>query len=515
MKPPLPLSSLRVAAEAQLTRSPPPVNRPVEELLHELQVHQIELEMQNEELRRAYVKLDTERARYFDLYEMAPVGYLTVSEKGLLLQANLTASTLLGVTRGTLLGQAFSRYVLAEDADQFYLLRKKILASQEPQACELRMLKPPGPPVWFQLAISAARDEFGAQVLRIALSDISERKQAESDLRVAAAAFECQEGFAVLDEHFTILRANQAVTRITGYTPQEAKGKTRTLLRSDRHPPEFYEDFWRDDSCADGQLFEVWMRRKNGEDFLAQVAKTVVRDTRGQVTHYVLNFTDITLIHQQEERRLHNEAVHRNALVREVHHRIKNNLQGITGLLSQFAKTHPATAEPITQAISQVQGISVIHGLQAHNNTSSVRVCELTQAIAADAEILWQTKVEVVIDKAWQARQLAEKEAVPIALILNELLLNALKHGGKAQGHVSISLRDCDTPDEVSICITNAGQLASQASQTDARHSGLKLISALMPPEGACISQHQDGQQVITWLKLSPPVISFATPGPA
>jgi PAS domain-containing protein len=85
--------------------------------LHELRVHQIELEMQNEELRRAQVELDAARARYFDLYDLAPVGYCTLSEPGLILEANLTAATLLGVPRGALVKQPISRFILPEDQD--------------------------------------------------------------------------------------------------------------------------------------------------------------------------------------------------------------------------------------------------------------------------------------------------------------------------------------------------------------------------------------------------------------
>ena len=96
-------------------------------MLHELRVHQIELEMQNEELRRAQAELDAARARYFDLYDLAPVGYCTLSEQGLILEANLTAATLLGVARGALVKQPFTRFILKEDQDIYYLHRKTAL----------------------------------------------------------------------------------------------------------------------------------------------------------------------------------------------------------------------------------------------------------------------------------------------------------------------------------------------------------------------------------------------------
>ena len=83
-------------------------------LLHELRVHQIELELQNEELQRAQLELQTSRAEYSDLYDLAPVGYITLSEQGLILQANLTAATLLGMPRGQLVKQRLSHFIVRE-----------------------------------------------------------------------------------------------------------------------------------------------------------------------------------------------------------------------------------------------------------------------------------------------------------------------------------------------------------------------------------------------------------------
>src|ERR1039458_9788434 len=83
--------------------------------LHELRVHQIELEMQNEELRRTQQELEASRERYFDLYDLAPVGYFTLSEQGLILEANLTAAKLFGVARSVLVKQPLSRFILPED----------------------------------------------------------------------------------------------------------------------------------------------------------------------------------------------------------------------------------------------------------------------------------------------------------------------------------------------------------------------------------------------------------------
>ena len=149
-------------------------------ILHELQVHQIELEMQNEEMGRAQAELNAARTRYFDLYDLAPVGYVTISEQGVILEANLTAATLMGVARGTLVKLLLTRFILKEDQDIYYLHRKQLLDTGEPQACELRIVKKDGTAFWAHLAETMAKDESGARVCRVVMSDITERKKAES-----------------------------------------------------------------------------------------------------------------------------------------------------------------------------------------------------------------------------------------------------------------------------------------------------------------------------------------------
>jgi PAS domain S-box-containing protein len=161
-------------------------------MLHELHVHQIELEMQNEELRQAQLALDTERARYFDLYDLAPVGYCTLSHAGLIRQANLTAARLLGESRARLVKQPISRFIAKADQDVYYLHRKRVLETGEPQACELRMVKADGTPFWAHLASTAAPEADGAGELRLMLSDVSERKRAEAERATLAQVLQEQ-----------------------------------------------------------------------------------------------------------------------------------------------------------------------------------------------------------------------------------------------------------------------------------------------------------------------------------
>ena len=150
-------------------------------MLQELRVHQIELEMQNDELRRAQAELDASRARYFDLYDLAPVGYVTLSEKGMILEANLTAATLLGVTRGGLVKQRISRFIIKEDQDIYYRHTKQLFEAGEPQAFELRMVKKDETAFWAHLETSTTHDADGAPVHRVVITDIAERKFLEDE----------------------------------------------------------------------------------------------------------------------------------------------------------------------------------------------------------------------------------------------------------------------------------------------------------------------------------------------
>lgn len=159
-------------ASAQQPLSP----EQMQQQLHELRVQQVELEMRNEEMRRTQHELEVSRARYFDLYDLAPVGYLTLDGQGLILEANLTAVTMLGMQRHTLLRQPLTRFFLPEEQDVYYLQRKQLYATATAQSWDMRMLHCDGSQFWAHLqAIPAQNGEC-----RITLEDITSRYQAES-----------------------------------------------------------------------------------------------------------------------------------------------------------------------------------------------------------------------------------------------------------------------------------------------------------------------------------------------
>ena len=152
-------------------------------LFHELRVHQIELEMQNEHLRQSHAALDAAVAQYADLYDQAPVGYITVGANGLILKANHLAAALLGLSRSRLLNQPLSSFVHRDEQDRYYLLRKQVVAAREPLAMELSLIKSDGHAFWASLTVTAAQGAQGEPELRIVLIDMTERKAAEEKIK--------------------------------------------------------------------------------------------------------------------------------------------------------------------------------------------------------------------------------------------------------------------------------------------------------------------------------------------
>lgn len=219
----------RAEEQARSMESPALSTQPREDaqrVFHELQVHQIELEMQNEDLRRVLAEIEAGRERYINLYDLAPVGYCTLSEKGLILEANLTAATLLGTARSALVKQPISRFILQEDQDIYYLYRKQLFETGEPQEFELRLIKPDGASFWTHLTATAAQAEDGEPLCFVVISDITTRKEAEDQIRFQADIIENAPLIvAYHDKNLDMLWANRAYRKATGLSLEEVRAK--------------------------------------------------------------------------------------------------------------------------------------------------------------------------------------------------------------------------------------------------------------------------------------------------
>lgn len=152
-------------------------------LIHELRVHQVELELQNEELCKTQNALALSRDKYVELYDFAPIGYFTLDMQGLIVEANLAGARLLGLERALLIRKRFSRFIAPDFQDQYYFHQKQALASGDKQVCELLLLPAEGVGFYAQLQTVAAGDEQSIDRLRIAVIDITARVRFEEELK--------------------------------------------------------------------------------------------------------------------------------------------------------------------------------------------------------------------------------------------------------------------------------------------------------------------------------------------
>ncbi|MDQ1318043.1 MAG: hypothetical protein QG588_1699 [Candidatus Poribacteria bacterium] len=176
-------------------------NKPISELvpedtgrlIHELQTHKIELEMQNEELLQTLKALEESYNKYSDLYDFAPVGYFTIHKNGIIIEANLTGANLLGVERGLLVGEPLSRFIFSDDQDSYYFHQKHVFERKERQICKIRLVRKDKTQFHAQLESIVMHDHDGNyNQYRTIISDISESKLAEESLKKAQADLKAQ-----------------------------------------------------------------------------------------------------------------------------------------------------------------------------------------------------------------------------------------------------------------------------------------------------------------------------------
>ncbi len=273
--------ALRQQAEQRLREQQRPAQPPLDlndtrALVHELQVHQIELEMQNEELRRAQAALDAARTRYFDLYDQAPVGYVTVSEKGLILEANLNAAALLGATRAALVQQPLTQFIFKEDQEIYYRHRQQLWAADSPQTCELRMVQLGGTIIWARLESASTPDADGAPVCRVVLSDITERQRMVARLQASEERYRTilqttMDGFWLVDAQGRLLEVNETYCGMTGYSKPELLAMRIPDLEAGEAANDIASHLQKVTARGEDR-FESRHRRKDGTVFEVEVS---------------------------------------------------------------------------------------------------------------------------------------------------------------------------------------------------------------------------------------------------
>ncbi|NTV70264.1 MAG: sensor domain-containing diguanylate cyclase [Azonexaceae bacterium] len=306
---------LRVKAEASLAQHgqphSPPVDIEPQKLLHELRVHQIELELQNEELRQVQTELEVSRGLYRDLYDQAPIGYCTLDDHGIILQANLPAAELLGVARESLVKQPIHRFIAKEDQDTFYRYSQQLALSEGLHTCDLRMVNSGKTTFWVRLNSVREPGIDDKPVYRTTFGDISQSKRLEEALREQEAFFHLiaenlSDFIAVLDPEGRRLYNSPSYHQFFGSV-------------SDLHGTNSFAEIHPDDRERVTKVFMETVRSGEGRqiDYRFVLADgsiremesrgSVIKNKEGQVVRVVVVSHDVT------ERKRLQEQVHKMA----------------------------------------------------------------------------------------------------------------------------------------------------------------------------------------------------------
>jgi PAS domain S-box-containing protein len=272
------------------------------ECLHDRRSHDYELEKRYEELQKAHTALEKSYAHFAELYDFAPVGYLTLDDEGIIQEINFTAAKLLGEDRENIVNQNFVNFI-SENYKQLWSRHFQMAKQSDGKfGCELPFMFEGRMVCYYHFDCLYKDAGVDYPQMRVTLTDVTERKLTEAEFRIIAAAFESQGGIIVADAKKITQRVNKAFTRITKYSAEDAVGKTpHFLLDPGLNDLEFYRVISASIAQNGYWQGEIWNKRKNGDLFPAWQTITAVRDAEGEITHYVGSFVDITVQKQAEK----------------------------------------------------------------------------------------------------------------------------------------------------------------------------------------------------------------------
>ena len=301
----------------------------LQELHRERQVQQVMLELQNEELQQVQQALEAAKAHYFELYDLAPVGYITIDEHEQISLANLTAASLLGITRDALVHEAFSRFIAKESIDEYRQHCKQLMQTGEPQSCEFRLVRADGSAFWALLNATVVEEPDGTPHFNIMLNDISQRK--ETEIALAQERFLLHALMDTVPEHVyfkdrdsRFIRISKSQSRIFSLPdPDDAIGKTDFDFFTEEHARQAYDD--EQQVMQTGQAITITERETwpAHADTWVSTSKAPLRDENGNIVGTFGISRDITA-HKLAEAELEQ---HRNHLEFIVHLRTKELAQ--------------------------------------------------------------------------------------------------------------------------------------------------------------------------------------------
>lgn len=403
--------------------------------------------------------------------------------------------------------------------DQVY---KNTIDSGAPFEFECRVLLPPDASERIVLVKGDVIKGADGAVTRLmgTAQDITARKRLEhalfeSEARCRSVFERVPLGIVVAGTDGRFSMTNPAWVRMTGYSAEELAQMTSLDLT---HPDDRAETLRIRVNSNAGSLDEFALDkrylRKNGEVFRARTVGAVLRDEQGAVTGRVAIIEDVTEKNEIELRRAEQQRRQRDALVREVHHRIKNHLQGVAGLLERHAAAKPALAPAIEEVLAQLNVLATVHGLQSEVSGRELNLCNIARGIVEILQVVSAVPLEFALQRGFVPVEVNADEAVPIALILNELVANALKHLAPAAKQAVVKIEMKRDGEGAAVIVRNSPASLPPGFDFAGGRSlgtGLHLAKSLLPTEGARLSFSQPAAGVVeSLLELWPPVLNHA-----
>lgn len=461
----------------------------VQRLVHELQVSQVELLLQNEELQRTQAELAAARDRYSDWYDFAPVGYVALTPEGVILEANLAAAELLRTERRHLVGTLLSRFISANARDTLYRHLYRLRAESAPGTCEVSVPRPGEEPIMLQLESVAVRDEKGGlRQYRTILSDITARKQIETALH------ESEERFRLVaqvthDLLFDWDLVTNTVWRSEGFQhlfgAPSGGGDNRWWVHR-IHP----DDRAKTLSHLQAALLstalihrnEYRLQKPDGEYAVVADTLYIVRDERGKALRVLGAIMDITArketeaVRQALSRQLLEVQEHeRRHLARELHDEVMQTLATLRYNLETIERAVAGSSEPVQESMELVDDLVE----QVRNLALDLRPSVLDD-LGLMAALDWYLKRQaprVGLQMSFSTDPLVSRLHPIIETtcfrVVQEALTNVAKHA-QAQ-HVWVELRQQADAVHISIRDDGIGFDPAVARQRAAQGSGLGL----------------------------------------
>jgi len=344
--------------------------------------------------------------------------------------------------------------------------------------------------------------------------DITEQREAEAALRNSAEKYRtliehASDIILIADLDGRIIDGNSSALEALGYSRSELL----SLRVADIHPPEQLarnqKQFQTLINTSSVTTHDTTLLRRDGTVIPVDINANIV-DYQGRKVA-VGFIRDIRARKLLEAQHRQTEQRHREMLVREVHHRIKNNLQGVIGLLrNSFSDRQHIDAESeqlITRAITQIATIALVHGLQAHYAAGQVRICDVTHAIVEQSHNFAPDDIHIEFhNNVTRPGLLQEQEAIPLALVINEIMTNAIKHIPAAVANKQVIVEIKGSPEEgMDLLVFNSGAHLPKELNTSKRNLsgvGLDLILALLPKQFTSFSLMNDPMNGGVYAKL-------------